>query len=70
MLSAEQLIITAYIPADAGTILCRACGEDEGLPMKDAMCDYAMQSEFEEGAWCDNCGKEIVEPYEEEIEED
>ena len=68
MLSAEQLIITAYI--GDGVILCRSCGEAEGLPMKDAMCDYAMQSDFEEGAWCEDCGKEIVEPYEEELEEE
>ena len=68
MLSIEQMTITAYI-TDGG-ILCRKCGEKENLPAKDALCDYSMQSEFEEGAWCDSCGYEIVEPYEEEAEDE
>ena len=64
MLSIESMTITAYI--SDGSVLCRACGEKAKLPASDAQCDYTMQSEFEEGAWCDDCGKEIVEPYVEE----
>jgi hypothetical protein len=62
MLSIEQMTVTAYITD--GAILCRKCGEKEGLPAKDGLCDYTMQSEFsEDGLYCDTCGKEIVEPY-------
>ena len=70
MLSIEQMTITAYLTD--GDIVCRACGEKAGLPTKDALCDYTMQSEFSDecGAYCGDCGKEIVEPYVEEAEED
>ena len=69
MLSIEQMTITAY--AGDGFIVCRECGEKENLPTKDAMCAYTVDSEFgEDGLWCDDCGKEIVEPYEEDIVEE
>ncbi len=67
MLSGEQLIITAYITPD-GVILCRDCGESAKLLTKYAMCDYAMQSDFPEGAFCDECSHEIVEPEADEDE--
>jgi hypothetical protein len=63
MLSIEQLTITAY--QDDCEILCRKCGEEAGLPTKQALCAYSS-SELagDEGLYCDNCGEEIEEPYE------
>ena len=39
MLSMEQLTTVAYM-TDGG-ILCRKCGEAEGLPTSDALCAYS-----------------------------
>ena len=63
MLSIEQLTIVAY-QADFG-ILCRECGENEGLPTRDAICAYsAGEIAGNEGLYCDACGAEIDAPYE------
>jgi len=62
MLSIEQLTIVAYM-TDGG-ILCRKCGEAEGLPTKDALCAYsAGEYAGSEGLYCDDCGFEIDPPY-------
>ena len=64
MLSIEQLTIVAYFDGE-GSIVCRECGEDEGLPTKDALCAYsAGEYSGNEGLYCDSCGKEIDAPYE------
>ncbi len=70
MLSIEQMTVVAYM--EDGCIVCRKCGEAAGMPAKDALCAYSVESDFsEDGLWCDDCGKEIVEPYvEDEPEED
>ena len=62
MLSIEQLTIVAYVTD--GDILCRKCGEKQGLPTKDALCAYSA-GEFadNDGLYCGDCSKEIVEPY-------
>lgn len=63
MLSIEQLTIVAYFAGEC-EILCRKCGEAEGLPAKEAICAYsAGEYAGNEGLTCDGCGKEIVEPY-------
>ena len=63
MLSAEQLIIVAYTRNEC-EVICRRCGEDEGLPMGQAMCAYsAGEWAGSEGLTCEECGKEIIEPY-------
>ena len=63
MLSIEQLTIVAYM-TDGG-ILCRKCGEAEGLPTKDALCAYsAGEYAGNEGLYCDSCSFEIDAPYE------
>ena len=63
MLSAEQLIIVAYLHNDS--ILCRRCGE--GTPeckMGEAMSAYeAGEFAGNEGLTCEDCGDEIVEAY-------
>ena len=71
MLSASQLIITAYIPRDSGTILCVNCGDAAGIPTRDAVCAYTMNTDFyETGTCCDTCGKEIVEAPEPEEQDE
>ena len=63
MLSAEQLIIVAYTRGEC-EVICRKCGEDDGLPMGQAMCAYsAGEWAGSEGLTCEECGKEIIEPY-------
>jgi hypothetical protein len=62
MLSAEQLIIVAYL--HAGTVLCRRCGEENEPKCKtgEAMSAYeAGEFAGSEGLTCDACGKEIIE---------
>ena len=62
MLSIDQLTITAY--QTNGGIICRKCGEAEGLPTKSALCAYST-GEFAgyDGLDCDHCGAEIEAPY-------
>ena len=68
MLSLSQLTPVAYITD--GAILCLACGDKAGLPVSDQLIEYNLESDFTEGCWCDDCGKELVEPYiEDEPEE-
>jgi hypothetical protein len=63
MLSIEQLTITAYL--GDSEILCRDCGEKAGLPTSKALCAYdSSEMAGNEGLYCDDCGKEIEEPYE------
>ena len=63
MMGAEQLIIIAYTRGEC-TVICRKCGEDEGLPMGQAMCAYsAGEYAGADGLECEECGKEIIEPY-------
>ena len=69
MFGPEYFTVAAY--ENDGTILCRKCGDKAGLPASDQL----MQSEFNEGDWdtgcyCDDCGAEIVAPYESEDEDD
>ena len=41
------------------------------MPTKDQLIAYNLESDFEEGLWCYDCGKELVEPYvEDEPEEE
>lgn len=63
MLSSSQLIIVAYF-TDGG-VLCRECGENQKLAMSEAVCAYSA-GEFagNEGLYCDDCSKEIIEAYE------
>ena len=66
----EYFTVGAYIPADEGTILCVKCGEKRGLPASDQITENQMFENFgDDGAWCDVCGVEIVEPYTEETDE-
>ena len=62
MLSAEQLIIVAY--AHDG-ILCRECGEgNPETKMGEALSAYeAGEYAGADGLTCEECGKEIIEPY-------
>ena len=65
MMGPEYFTVAAYMPEDSGTILCRKCGDAAGLPTSDQL----MQSSFNGGDWndgcyCDDCGDEIVAPYE------
>jgi len=70
MLSASQLITTGYVTKD-GKVLCVKCGDAEGIPTKYAHCAYSMDTDFQEtGAWCDKCGDEIVEPSEDEEQDE
>lgn len=70
MLSLSQLTPVAYITD--GEILCIKCGDKAGLPISDQIIEYSLDSDFaEDGCWCGECGKELVEPYvEDEPEED
>lgn len=61
MLCLSQLTAVAYLTD--GDIVCLACGDKAGLPVKDQLIAYNLESEFEDGLWCDDCGKELVEPY-------
>ena len=63
MLSAEQLIIVAYTRGEC-EVICRKCGEDDGLPMGQAMCAYSAGDwAGSDGLTCEECGKEIIEAY-------
>jgi hypothetical protein len=69
MLSIEQMTIVAYL--GDGFIVCRECGEKDGMPARDALCAYSVESDFsEDGLCCDECSKVIVEPYVEEPEDE
>ena len=69
MLCLSQLTAVAYLTD--GDIVCLACGDKAGLPVKDQLIAYNLESEFEDGLWCGDCGKELVEPYvEDEPEEE
>lgn len=69
MLCLSQLTPVAYL--GDGFIVCLACGDARKLPVKDQLIAYNLESEFEDGCYCDDCGKELVEPYvEDEPEED
>ena len=70
MLTLAQVTPVAYI--DDCNILCLKCGDKVGLPTSKQIIAYNLESEFyEDGAYCDDCGKELVEPYvEDEPEED
>ena len=62
MLSLSQMTPVAYITD--GAIVCLACGDNAGLPVKDQLIAYNLESDFyEDGLNCDECGKELVEPY-------
>jgi hypothetical protein len=62
MLSLSQLTPVAYLTD--GAILCIACGDKAGLPVSAQLIEYNLdESYFEDGCWCDGCGKELVEPY-------
>ena len=62
MLSLSQMTPVAYITD--GAIVCLACGDKAGLPVKDQLIAYNLESDFyEDGLNCDECGKELVEPY-------
>lgn len=70
MMGPEYFTVGAYIPADEGTILCVECGEKRKLPASDQITQNMLWENFgEDGAWCDECHTEIVEPYVEETEE-
>ena len=63
MLSAEQLIIVAYTHNECG-VICRKCGESGMEIMGHAMSAYeAGEWAGSEGLTCEECGKEIIEPY-------
>lgn len=69
MLTLSQLTAVAYITD--GDILCLACGDKAGLLVKDQLIAYNLESGFEDGLWCGECDKELVEPYvEDEPEQD
>jgi hypothetical protein len=69
MLSLSQLTPVAYLTD--GDILCIACGDKAGLPVSAQLIEYDLESDFEDGLWCGDCGKELVEPYvEDELEEE
>ena len=61
MLSLSQLTPVAYLTD--GDILCIECGDKAGLPVSDQLIEYNLESDFEDGCWCGDCGKELVEPY-------
>jgi hypothetical protein len=63
MLSLSQLTPVAYITD--GAIVCIKCGDARKLPIKNQLIEYSLDSEFsdENGCYCDDCGKELVEPY-------
>jgi hypothetical protein len=64
MLSIEQLTIVAYL--HDCTTLCRKCGEaNPEVKMGEALSAYEA-GEFAgvDGLTCDECGTEIIEPYE------
>ena len=63
MMGLEYFTVAAYIPQDSGTILCRGCGEKEGLPASDQITQAQFNDGWDDGCYCDNCGKEIVAPY-------
>jgi hypothetical protein len=60
MLSLSQLTPVAYITD--GAIVCIACGDKAGLPVSDQLLEYSLVSDFNDGCWCNDCGKELVEP--------
>ena len=69
MLSLSQLTPVAYL-AD-GEILCIKCGDKAGLPISAQIIEYSLDSDFaEDGCWCGECGKELVEPYVEDEPEE
>ena len=69
MLSLSQLTPVAYLTD--GDILCIECGDKAGLPVSAQLIEYNLESDFEDGCWCGDCGKELVEPYvEDEPEEE
>ena len=62
MLCLAQLTPVAYI--GDGFIVCLACGDERKMPVKDQIIAYNLDESFsEEGCYCDDCGKELVEPY-------
>src|ERR1039458_7824432 len=61
MLCLSQLTAVAYL--GDGFIVCLACGDKRKMPAKDNLIAYTLENDFEEGLWCDDCGKELVEPY-------
>lgn len=66
MLSISQLTVAAYMTD--GAVVCRECGENAKLPTGAALIQYTLESDFPEGLSCDSCGKELVEPEEQEDE--
>lgn len=67
MLTAEQCRVVACL-TDGG-LICYECAEDEhgeGWEFAEKtrpVIEYEAESEFPDGLWCDECGKEIVSPY-------
>jgi hypothetical protein len=71
MLTLAQITPVAYM--GDGFIVCLACGDKAGMPVKDQIIAYNLDESFsdENGCYCDDCGKELVEPYiEDEPEEE
>jgi len=58
MLSIYSLTVVAYL--GDGFILCRKHGETRGLPTKDALSQYELDSSFPDGdVYCDECHERI-----------
>ena len=68
MFGPEYFTVAAYFDGEC-TIVCRECGEKKNLPTGESLSEAQVNESFyEDGLYCEDCGKEIVEPPEPEEE--
>ena len=66
MMGPEYFTAAGYL--GDGFIVCVECGDKRKMLVADQITVATAEANFKEGLYCDDCGKEIVEPYVEETE--